>query len=40
MVDLMSRVSKTGLLLVLDAFDERLSRKILLVAVGGTAMTR
>ena len=35
----MSIVSKTGLLQILDAFDRRLSHKILLVAVGGTAMT-
>ncbi len=38
-VDSMTRVSKTGLLSILYVFDERLPHKILLVAVGGTAMT-
>lgn len=35
----MTRVSKTELLSVLESFDEQLTTKIVLVAVGGTAMT-
>jgi hypothetical protein len=35
----MPKVSKSGLLSVLSSFDKRLNRKILLIAVGGTAMT-
>jgi len=35
----MKRVSKRQLLSVLESFDKRLSKKILLIAVGGTAMT-
>ncbi len=35
----MSRVSKSGLLSILEPFDEQLRHKILLIAVGGTAMT-
>ncbi len=39
MVDSMAKVSKSGLLSVLGTFDKQLRHKILLIAVGGTAMT-
>lgn len=35
----MARVSKEGLLEVLEAFDKEASRKLTLIAVGGTALT-
>lgn len=35
----MSRVTKSKLLSILEPFDEQLRHKILLIAVGGTAMT-
>ena len=35
----MLRIIKSELLLTLKSFDEQLNHKILLIAVGGTAMT-
>lgn len=39
MVDSMPRVSRSKLLSVLKPFDRQLSHRVLLIAVGGTAMT-